>query len=80
MEVVHKPVSGQIYTYACRGVGISQEKKLYQSEYETTDGWKGNTQWKSGTLSAASNGGRKSRPTIVMYVCERKSSVKVNDG
>ena len=56
MEVVHKPVSGQIYTYACRGVGISQEKKLYQSEYETTDGWKGNTQWKSGTLSAASNG------------------------
>ena len=31
--------------------------------------------WYSTTLSAASDGGQKSRPTIVKYVCERKSSV-----
>ena len=31
--------------------------------------------WYSSIISAASDGGQKSRPTIVMYVCERKSSV-----
>ena len=55
--------------------GISQEKKPYQSEYGVTDGWGGDEQWKSDTHSAASDGGQKSRPTIVMYVCGRKSSV-----
>ena len=32
-------------------------------------------QKKIGTLSAASDGGQKSRPTLVVYECERKSSV-----
>ena len=33
--------------------------------------------WYSSTLSAASDGRQKTKPTIVKYVCERKSSVYI---
>ena len=60
-----------------RGVGISQEKsRINPSMGQLMDeGGCPIVKCHCGTLSAASDGGRKSRPTIVMYVCERKSSV-----